>query len=111
MAIVSQNSFVLALWGYRTIVARYVENSVSDLVACVKRSTKGWGIAPFWGAASLPEEVSRDMGYRSDSIAISHDMGPLIADRRWANLCHMQMGSDRLTGFIFSALSGYALHL
>ena len=35
------------------------------------------GIAAFWGSANLPEKVSRDMGYRSDSIAISRDMGPL----------------------------------
>ena len=34
-------------------------------------------IAPFWGRASLPEKVSRDMGYRSGSIAISRDTGPL----------------------------------
>ena len=38
---------------------------------------QGGGIAPFWGSANLPEKVSRDMGYRSDSIAISRDMGPL----------------------------------
>ena len=52
------------------------QNGVSHRCACVKLSTKGC-IAPFWGADNLPEEVSRDMGYRSDSIAISHDMGPL----------------------------------
>ena len=34
-------------------------------------------IAPCWGSASLPENVSRDMGYRSDSVAISRDVGPL----------------------------------
>ena len=33
--------------------------------------------APFWGAANLPEEVSRDIGYHSDSIVISRNMGPL----------------------------------
>ena len=38
---------------------------------------QGGGIAPFWGSANLPEKVSRDMEYRSDSIAISRDMGPL----------------------------------
>ena len=39
---------------------------------------QGAGIAPFRGAAAnLPEEVSRDMGYRSDSIAISRNMGLL----------------------------------
>ena len=35
------------------------------------------GISPFWGDANLPPKVSRDMGYRSDSIAVSRDMGPL----------------------------------
>ena len=35
------------------------------------------GIAPFWGSANLPEKLPRDMGYRSDSIAISRDMGPI----------------------------------
>ena len=38
---------------------------------------RGGGIAPFWGSPNLPEKVSRDMGYHSDSIAISRDMGPL----------------------------------
>ena len=42
----------------------------------MKLSTE-WGIAPFCGAANLPEKVSRDVGYCSDSIAISRDMGPL----------------------------------
>ena len=35
------------------------------------------GIAPFWGNANLPHKVSCDMGYRSDSIAVLRDMGPL----------------------------------
>ena len=38
---------------------------------------RGGGIAPFWGSANLPEKVSRNMGYRSDSIAVSRDMEPL----------------------------------
>ena len=33
--------------------------------------------APSWGADNLPEKVSRDTGYRNDSIALSRDMGPL----------------------------------
>ena len=53
-----------------------LQNGVSHRCACVKLSTKG-GIAPLWGSAKFPEKVSRDMGYRSDSIAISRDMGPL----------------------------------
>ena len=35
------------------------------------------GIAPFGGSVNLPQKVLRDMGYRSDSIAIPRDMGPL----------------------------------
>ena len=54
-----------------------LQNGVSHRCACVKLSTKGGGIAPFRGSANLPEKVSRDMGYRSDSIAVSRDMGPL----------------------------------
>ena len=38
---------------------------------------QGEDIAPFWRHVNLPEEVSRDMVYRSDSIAILCDMGPL----------------------------------
>ena len=55
----------------RAIIARYVANlnGLSHKCACVK--------LPFWRSANLPEKVSRDMGYRSDSIAISRDMGPL----------------------------------
>ena len=53
-----------------------LQNGVSHRCACVKLSTKG-GIAPFRGSAKLPEKVSCDMGYYSDSIAISRDMGPL----------------------------------
>ena len=33
------------------------------------------GIAPYGRGSNLPEKVSCDMGYRSDSIAISHDAG------------------------------------
>ena len=53
-----------------------LQNEVSHRCACVKLSTKG-GIAPFWGSADLPWKVSRNMGYRSDRIAVSRDMGPL----------------------------------
>ena len=35
------------------------------------------GIAPCWGIAGIAEKISRDRGYRSDTIAISRDMGPL----------------------------------
>ena len=53
-----------------------LQNGVSHRCACVKLISKG-GIAPFWESANLPQKVSRNMGYRSDSIAISRDTGPL----------------------------------
>ena len=43
---------------------------------------QGGGIAPVWGSAPLPLKVSRDMGYRSDSIAVSRDMGPLSTKKQ-----------------------------
>ena len=52
-----------------------LQNGVSHRCACVKLSTKGGVIAPFWASANLPEKVSRDMGYRRDSIAVSRDYG------------------------------------
>ena len=54
-----------------------LQNGVSHGCACVKLKCPRGGLAPFWGAANLPYKVSRDMGYRSDSVAISRDMGPL----------------------------------
>ena len=54
-----------------------LQNGVSHRYACVKLSTKGGCRTPFRGSAKLPEKVSRDMGYRSDSTAVSRDMGPL----------------------------------
>ena len=76
-AIVSQNYFVLVFVGYRTIIARYVAKwGIAQMCLC-ETKYQGGGIAPFRGSANLLEEVSRDMGYRSDSIAISRDTGPL----------------------------------
>ena len=43
----------------------------------VSRKAPRGGIAPCWGIAGMAEKVSRDRGYRSDTIAISRDMGPL----------------------------------
>ena len=64
--------------GYRTIIARYVAKcGIAQMCLCETEYVPKRDVAPFWEAANLPEEVSRDMGYRSDSIAISHDMGPL----------------------------------
>ena len=63
--------------GYRTNIARYVAKwGIAEMCLC-ETKYQGGGIAPFWGSANLPQKVSRDMGYRSDSIAVSRDMGPL----------------------------------
>ena len=65
VAIVSQNSFVLFLWGHRTIIAPYVAKwGITQMCLCEAK----WGIAPFWGSANLPDKVSRAVGYRSDTI-------------------------------------------
>ena len=63
--------------GHRTIIARYAAKWGIAWMCLSETKYRGGGIAPFWGSANLPEKVSRDMGYRSDSIAISRDMGPL----------------------------------
>ena len=53
-AIVSQNSFVLVLMRYRTIIARYVAKwGIAQLCLC-KTKYPGGGIAPFGGAANIP---------------------------------------------------------
>ena len=68
---------MLVFVAYRTNIARYVAKwGIAQMCLC-KIMYQGGGIAPFWGSANLPEKVSRDMGYRSDSIAVSRDMGPL----------------------------------
>ena len=84
MAIVSQNSFVLVFMGYRTTIAQYVAKGVLHRCACVKLSAKGGVTHPF-GQLYLPEKASRDIGYRSDSIAISRDMGLLSLNQRPEN--------------------------
>ena len=63
--------------GYRTIIARYFAKwGIAQMRLC-ELKYQGGCIAPFWGSADRAWKVSRDMGYRSDSIAISRDMGPL----------------------------------
>ena len=54
-----------------------LQNGVSHRCACVKLRAKGGGIAPFGEVLTSLKTVSRDVGYRSDSIAISRDMGLL----------------------------------
>ena len=44
-------------------------------------------IAPFWRSADLPEKVSRDTGYHSDSIAISRDNISARAPLCCKNMC------------------------
>ena len=78
VAIVSQKYFVLVFVGYRTIIARYVAKwGIAQMCLCETSRAKGGYRMHFGGVLTLPEKVSRDMGYRSDSIAVSRDMGPL----------------------------------
>ena len=94
VAIASQNCFVLVFVGYRKIIARYVAKwGITQMCLC-ETKYQGRGIAPFWGAANLPEEGSRDMGYRSDSIAISRDMEPLSKILGGAKRIFLVSGED-----------------
>ena len=71
VAIVSQNSeSCLFLWGIAQLSRDTLQNGVSQRCACVKLSTKG-GIAPFWGRASIPLKVSRDMGPLSRKVGVA----------------------------------------
>ena len=77
VAIVLQNSFVLVFTGYRTIIARYVAKwGIAQMCLC-ETKYQGGVSHHFGGVLTSPKEVSRDMGYRSDSIAVLRDMGPL----------------------------------
>ena len=76
VAIVSQNSFVFVFMGYRTIITRYVAKwGVAQMCLC-ETKYQGGVSHHFGGVLTFPKTVSRDMGYRSDSIAVSRDMGP-----------------------------------
>ena len=69
---------VLVFVGYRRISARYVAKwGIAQMCLC-ETKYQGGGIAPYWGSADVPEKVSRDMLYRSDTIAISREMGPFV---------------------------------
>ena len=68
---------VLDFMRYRTIIARYVAKwGIAQMGLC-ETKYQGGVSHHFGGVRSLPLKVSRDMGYRSDSITISRDMGPL----------------------------------
>ena len=74
-------------YGYRANIARYVaKRDVAHMCLYETKYLGGGGIAPFWGSAILPEKVSRDMGYRSDSIATSRDTGPISLEAMNTNV-------------------------
>ena len=54
-----------------------LQNGVSHKCACVELSAKGRYRTNFGRCANLPKKGSCDLGYRSDTIAISRDTGPL----------------------------------
>ena len=50
------------------IISHYVtKRGIAQMCLC-KTKYHGGGIAPFGRSANLPEKVSRNMGYRSDSL-------------------------------------------
>ena len=66
-------------WDITQLSRDTLQNGVSHRCACVKLSAKG-GIAQFWGVLTSLKKyraTSCHMGYRSDSIAVFRDMGPL----------------------------------
>ena len=74
---------MLVFVGYRTIIARYVAKwGIAQMCLC-ETKYQGGVSHHFGGVLTSPKEVSRDMGYRSDSIAVSRDMGPLSAPHLW----------------------------
>ena len=76
-AIVSQNSFVLVLVGYCTIIARYVAKwGIAQMCLCETKSQ--WGVSHHFGGALTSLKKYRAIwGIAGDSITISRDMGPL----------------------------------
>ena len=89
--------FVLVFLGYRTSIARYVAQWGIALMCLCKIRHQG-GIASYWGIAGMAEKVSRDRGYRSDTIAISRDMGPLSAESWYRTPAQSVFFSERHTG-------------
>ena len=87
VAIVSQYSFVFVFMGCRTIIVRYVaKRGIAQMCLCKTKGQGGGGIAPCGEVPTSLKRASRDMGYRSDSIAASLDMGPL-RERAGPKLC------------------------
>ena len=65
-------------WG----IARYLCCKMGYRLICLcKTRHQGRGYHSLWGIAGMAEKVSRDGGHRSNTIAISRDMGPLSFKR------------------------------
>ena len=63
--------------GYRTTIARYVAKwGIAQMCLC-ETKCQGGGSHRFGGALNSLKTYRAKRGYRSDSIAVSHDMGPL----------------------------------
>ena len=72
-----RNSFMLVFMWYRTIIARSVAKwGIAQI--CLSETMCHGEVSHDFGWVLTPlKKVSREMGYRCDSIAISRDMGPL----------------------------------
>ena len=87
VAIVSENLFVFVFWGVAQS-SRDMQQMGYRTDVPVQNEVPTGGITPFWWSANLPLKVSRDMGYRSNSIAISRDVGPLSSGSAgWRYVC------------------------
>ena len=68
-------SFRACFCGVSPVIAGYVAKwGIAQMCLC-ETKYQGGVSHQFWGAANLLEKISRDMGYHSDSIAVSRDMG------------------------------------
>ena len=73
--------FVLVLLRYRTRIAPCAAKwGIAQMYLC-ETKCQGRVSHQFGGVLSSLKKVSRDMGYRNDSIARSRDMGPLSFQR------------------------------
>ena len=75
---------MLVFMGYRNchaIIAQYVAKwGIAQMCLCEAK-----GVSYYYDVGGVPtflKSVSRDMGYRSDSIAMLRDLGPLSMCRK-----------------------------
>ena len=81
---------------YCTIIVRYVAQWGIAQMCLYETAYQGQASHHFGGYYHLFEEVSRNIGYRSGSIAISRDIGPLRSWLHSVGKCHLHTSLARL---------------